>query len=75
MTRKRKPLADLSVLRGQAEAQLNKRQQKHPDVLASPDDMQRIIHELAVYQIELEMQQDELLIFPYVFYRLKYFPY
>lgn len=61
MTRKRAPLVDLSILRRQAEAQLNAGRKKHLDVTASPDEMQRIIHELAVYQIELEMQQDELL--------------
>jgi PAS domain-containing protein len=61
MTRKRTPLADFTILRRQAEAQLNARQKKQIDVSSSPDEMQRIIHELAVYQIELEMQQDELL--------------
>ncbi len=61
MTRKRTPLADLTVLRRQAEAQLNATKKKHLDFSPSPDEMQRIIHELAVYQIELEMQQDELL--------------
>lgn len=61
MTRKKTTLADVSVLRRQAEAQLNATKRKHLDIPTSPDDMQRIIHELAVYQIELEMQQDELL--------------
>ncbi len=61
MTRKRQPLADLAVLRRQAEAQLKVTKKKYPDISPSPYEMQRIIHELAVYQIELEMQQDELL--------------
>jgi PAS domain S-box-containing protein len=61
MTRKRAPLADLTVLRRQAEAQLNATKKKHQDYSDSPVEMQRVIHELAVYQIELEMQQDELL--------------
>ncbi len=61
MTRKRTPLADLSVLRRQAEVQLNTKKRKPLDPPTSADEMQRVIHELAVYQIELEMQQDELL--------------
>jgi PAS domain-containing protein/DNA-binding transcriptional ArsR family regulator len=48
-------------LRKQAEAQLSAKKKKHPETPLSSDEMQRIIHELAVYQIELEMQQDELL--------------
>jgi PAS domain-containing protein/DNA-binding HxlR family transcriptional regulator len=59
MTEKRTSSANLTLLRQQAEEQLKVK--KKIDYSASPDDMQRIIHELAVYQIELEMQQDELL--------------
>ncbi|MFZ4524148.1 MAG: transcriptional regulator [Chlorobium sp.] len=61
MTKKRAPSADFALLRQQAETHLMAKQQKYPAFSSSPDDMQRIIHELAVYQIELEMQQDELL--------------
>ena len=61
MTRKRAPLADLEVLRRQAEAQLNAKKEQYKDFSPSPDEMQKVIHELAVYRIELEMQQDELL--------------
>ena len=31
-----------------------------PDVPISPAEFQRVVHELSVHQIELEMQQDEL---------------
>ncbi len=61
MTKKRATSANFALLRQQAEAHLTVTQQKYPAFSSSPDDMQRIIHELAVYQIELEMQQDELL--------------
>jgi PAS domain-containing protein len=61
MTRQRQHLADLTILRRLAEAQLSATKKHHPDISTSPEEMQRIIHELAVYQIELEMQQDELL--------------
>ena len=61
MTRKRSSLADFTILRQQAEAQLRATKKKNPDISNSPEEMQRIIHELAVFQIELEMQQDELL--------------
>jgi len=61
MTKKRVPSADLIGLRQQAEEHFNAIPHKHPAFSSSPDEMQRVIHELAVYQIELEMQQDELL--------------
>ncbi len=57
MTTKR----DFALLRQQAEARLMVTAQQQNDHVTSHSDMQRIIHELAVYQIELEMQQDELL--------------
>jgi len=53
--------ADLTALRDQAEALLKTGQKKPVEFLSSPEELQRVIHELAVYQIELEMQQDELL--------------
>ena len=61
MTKKRTSSADFALLRQQAEEHLNATPQKNHAFSTSPADMQRIIHELAVYQIELEMQQDELL--------------
>jgi len=61
MTKRKTPSADVAALRNQAEEHLNKAPEKYPAFSTSPDEMQRIIHELAVYQIELEMQQDELL--------------
>jgi len=61
MTQKRTPSADFALLRQQAEDHLRTTPEKNPALSKSPADMQRIIHELAVYQIELEMQQDELL--------------
>ena len=61
MTKKRTASAYFALLRQQAEEHLNVTPQNHLTVSSSPADMQRIIHELAVYQIELEMQQDELL--------------
>jgi PAS domain S-box-containing protein len=61
MTKKRTSSADFALLRQQAEEHLNAIPQKNHAFSTSPADMQRIIHELAVYQIELEMQQDELL--------------
>ncbi len=61
MIKSRIPSADFALLRQQAEEHLNATPEKNPAFSKSPADMQRIIHELAVYQIELEMQQDELL--------------
>jgi len=46
-------------LRSRAEAHL--RQQKQSALTPStPEDLQRLLHELQVHQIELEMQSDEL---------------
>ncbi|NHQ60361.1 PAS domain S-box protein [Chlorobium sp. BLA1] len=53
--------AHFSELRKQAEALLNTGARKYPDFSHSHEEMQRVVHELAVHQIELEMQQDELL--------------
>ncbi len=62
MKKNRALLEDLSALRHQAETLLNTEQKKNVlDFSSSPEEMQRVIHELAVHQIELEMQQDELL--------------
>jgi|GEM_PF-539151 len=61
MKKHRNPAADLKALRRQAEALLNAGHKKRLDITGSSEEMQRLVHELAVYQIELEMQQDELL--------------
>ena len=62
MKKNRALLEDLTALRHQAETHLNTEQKKKAiDFSSSPEEMQRVIHELAVHQIELEMQQDELL--------------
>jgi two-component system cell cycle sensor histidine kinase/response regulator CckA len=52
---------NLTELRRQAEEHLRKTGEHIPARSASHDEMQRMIHELAVHQIELEMQQEELL--------------
>ncbi len=54
-----KPAAP-SELRSLAETQLQQKQGTLPDVSSSPEEMIRIIHELSVHQIELEMQREEL---------------
>ncbi len=61
MKKKRTVLSDLDALRRQAEELLDTNSKPKHDVSGSPEKMQQVIHELAVRQIELEMQQDELL--------------
>ena len=61
MTKKKTFSADYALLRHKAEEHLKVRQENNLAFSSSPEEMQRIIHELSVYQIELEMQQDELL--------------
>jgi len=61
MKKKRTILSDLAALRRQAEELLGSSPQAKHDLSGSPEKMQKVIHELAVHQIELEMQQDELL--------------
>ena len=61
MKKNRVPSDNIIELRRQAEEHLKTGRQKIPDISASHDEMQRIIHELEVHQIELEMQQEALL--------------
>ncbi len=55
------PTSELDALRHKAEAMLKLGLKSKLAIPASKEEMQRVVHELAVYQIELEMQQDELL--------------
>jgi PAS domain S-box-containing protein len=48
-------------LRRKAEAKLNKLSKKNAQAPKTNADIQRLVHELQVHQIELEMQNDELL--------------
>ncbi len=52
---------DFSALRCRAEERLLENEQKNQGFSLSSVEMHRMIHELSVHQIELEMQQDELL--------------
>ena len=61
MKKKRTISSDLAALRRQAEKLLDSSPQDTYDPSGSPEKMQKMIHELAVHQIELEMQMDELL--------------
>jgi diguanylate cyclase (GGDEF)-like protein/PAS domain S-box-containing protein len=51
-----------AALRRKAEEVIHKRGLRTPDQLAAlaPEDVQKMLHELQVHQIELEMQNDEL---------------
>ena len=47
-------------LRRLAEDRLKFHQASNPDIIVTPEEMYRMIHELQVHQFELEMQQEEL---------------
>ncbi|WP_076791068.1 PAS domain S-box protein [Chlorobium sp. KB01] len=61
MNKKRVTAEPSSELRLLAEQRLRDKLSIDPDALTSPQDMRRIIHELSVHQLELEMQQEELM--------------
>ncbi|NTW84404.1 MAG: PAS domain S-box protein [Chlorobiaceae bacterium] len=61
MKKKRTHSSDIDVLRHKAEAMLKLGLKNKLTIPESKEEMQRVVHELAVYQIELEMQQEELL--------------
>ena len=61
MTQKTTPTDNFSELRSRAEQSLKKSQLTTINLSSSPEEMLRLIHELAVQQIELEMQQQELI--------------
>ena len=55
------PSLDAAELRSQAEAKLSERKKKTVAPPATEPDPQRLVHELEVHQIELEMQNEEML--------------
>ncbi|TLU82818.1 MAG: PAS domain S-box protein [Chlorobium sp.] len=61
MTKNSTPSSEFEALRHKAEAMLKLGLKNKLAIPPSKEEMQRVVHELAVYRIELEMQQDELL--------------
>jgi diguanylate cyclase (GGDEF)-like protein/PAS domain S-box-containing protein len=61
MNNKTIPSPDSNELRRQAEARLGKLKRKTAPLPAMDADIQRLVHELEVHQIELEMQNEELM--------------
>jgi PAS domain S-box-containing protein len=59
---KKKPATppDAAELRSQAEAKLSERKKKAAAPPATESDLQRLVYELEVHQIELEMQNEEM---------------
>ena len=61
MTKKPAVISNATELRHQAEAKMGARRKKTPPSSGSEADALRLLHELQVHQIELEMQNEELL--------------
>ena len=61
MKKKNDQSPDTAELRRQAEAKLSERKKKAVLPPATESDTRRLVHELEVHQIELEMQNDELI--------------
>lgn len=59
MTNKKQNFTDAQILRSKAEKQLKEKQNKSHAPM-NETDIKRLLHELQVHQIELEMQNDEL---------------
>jgi PAS domain S-box-containing protein len=61
MKKKRDQSSEASELRRQAEAMLSERKKREAAPPATESDTRRLLHEMEVHQIELEMQNDELI--------------
>lgn len=61
MKKKNTPTSEINELRRQAEAKLSRRTKEATAPAATKVEIQRLVHELQVHQIELEMQNEELM--------------
>ena len=60
MKKDKTPASNAAELRRRAEARLREDMAKGAPAARTEEDLQRLVHELQVYQIELEMQNEEL---------------